>query len=763
MKNPPPLIKWLIQPLLTCMAIAVFGLTTGYGQADASQRSPLEELSLKDLLNVKITTASKTSQESDKAPATVIVITAEQIRTRGYQSLLDVLQDLPDMKVDDKLYAFSLNNFTMRGVPGQDKFILLLDGVRISSPTNEAMPIFENYPVNLAEQIEVVYGPASALYGADAVSGVINVITKKAPSRKNILVDASSSIGMYSQTNQSIFIAKKLGDHANLVVSGQYFYDGQPDYTKLYGKQDSLFSPTSLRTGVFNTIYGPMTPVTPVHPQYGAPMSAYNLYAALHLENFSIAIFSNYSKTPAFFSDNANNNVYNSGVYIGQHLNMANVSYKKTIGGVTSTSTLMISDYLMDPKSNRRLLYSDMEPSYLYSTGSITKLEEQVDWKIAENLNITGGASYAGYYSIPDPGGLEHPVDKNGSISGIYQGTESYYRPDGLPAQINILKYNNIGTYFQAQYMPIPQLNFTLGTRYDVNSRYGNTLNPRLGVVYRPSGRTTIKLLYGSAFLAPSPSDCYLNYGSIDTPDSGRTYHSDFMHLPNPGLKPITSHNAELSIHQYVTDNLSVTLDGYYTVLTNLHANENDNQSTHKYNNSFAGASIDYVEVTINEGEQKSYGGSIQLNYKNNIGRLKINSYASLSYTTGRIDPGTGHSAGLEIISPFIVHLGTDLKAGKFTCSPRLTLLSRQHLTGFSDTTAATMKRQTIAGYALLTISLRYTLAKRFSVFANIHNALNQNYRSVGPDMDLNKRPTETFYGQHEDPIRIVGGLSFTF
>ena len=203
------------------IALIVSGLTPVYAQHDSVR---LDELSLKDLLNVKITTASKTSQESDKAPATVIVITADQIKMRGYQSLADVLQDIPDMKVDDKLYTLALNNFTVRGIPGQDKFILLLDGVRISSPTNQAMPIFENYPVNLAQQIVVIYGPASGIIpGADAVSGVINIITKKDPSRQNILVDASSAVGTYGQTNNTLFIAKRLGDHANLVVSGQYF------------------------------------------------------------------------------------------------------------------------------------------------------------------------------------------------------------------------------------------------------------------------------------------------------------------------------------------------------------------------------------------------------------------------------------------------------------------------------------------------------------------------------------------------------------
>jgi outer membrane receptor for ferrienterochelin and colicin len=746
----------------TCVSVAfvISTFATAYAQHDSAK---LDELSLKDLLNVKITTASKTSQESDKAAATVIVITTEQIKIRGYQSLLDVLKDIPDMKVDDKLYTLALNNFTMRGIPGQDKFILLLDGVRISSPTNEAMPIFENYPVNLAQQIEIVFGPASALYGADAVSGVINIITKKDPSRKNISVDASSAVGTNGQINNTLFFAKRLSDNATLVVSGQYFYDRQPDYTKLYGKEDSLFNPTSLKTGTFNTAYGPMTPTVTVKPEYGAPMSAYNIYAALHVDSFSIAVFSNYSRTPSAFGNNTNNNVYNADVYAAERLNMASVSYKKSFGKLSSTSTLMTSEYILEPNSNVRTAPTDLEPSYLYSTGSTTKLEEQIDWRTNEKLNFTGGVSYAGYNSIPDAGGLDEPVNKNSYIHGAYRGTDSYYMPGGLPAVFHIIHYTNIGTYLQGQYAATNKVNFTFGVRYDINSDYGNTVNPRLGMVYTPFDKTTIKALYGSAFLAPSPADSYLQYGSFDTSDSGRTYHSNFLHLPNPGLKPITSRNSELSIRQYFSDNFSITLDGYYTELINLHANADDNKSTHLYNNTFAGASVNYIEVTVNQGKQVSYGGNIELNYKSSIGRIKLNSYASLSYTTGRIIPLSGHPAQPEFISPFIFHLGTDLIFGKFTCSPRLTLMGRQNLTGFSDTTSSTMKRQTIAGYALLTISLRYALSKKYVFFVNINNALNQDYRSVGPNMDLDDKQTQTFYGQHEDPIRILGGFNFNF
>src|SRR5689334_23302775 len=90
--------------------ILFLSLSAGaYSQKDTGR---LESLSLKALLNVKITTASKTSQDQETAPATVIVVSQEQIRTRGYQSLLDLLYDLPDMKVDDKVRSHLDNNFT---------------------------------------------------------------------------------------------------------------------------------------------------------------------------------------------------------------------------------------------------------------------------------------------------------------------------------------------------------------------------------------------------------------------------------------------------------------------------------------------------------------------------------------------------------------------------------------------------------------------------------------------------------------------------
>lgn len=761
------MFKNYFRTLVICTLITGITFTKGFTQTD-STKSQDTDLSLQMLLKTKVTTASKTSQELENAPAIVIVITQEQIRSRGYQSLLDVMYDLPDVKVDDKVNSLKRNNFVMRGTQGQDKFIILLDGNPISSPIDEALPIMENYPVNLAEQIEIVYGPASALYGANAVSGVINIISKKSFKRQQTAVNVSSMIGSNGLTNTTLFLEQKLSEHFNLVISGQYYYDQQPDVSKTF-KEDSMASISSYSTGTLNTIFGAITPEKPIVAEYQAPLAAYNIYIALHADDFSIAGFRNSTTTPSSYGTNTLNALYNNDAFIRQNTDMINATYKKTFGQLTTTTSLTASDYTLDPQSNYRNLYTEFAPAYKYETASTVKSEEQLDFKPSEKVNFTLGASYTSYSVVPYSADLDDAVNPNQYLHASYLGTDSYYRPDGLPVQFYFLKYHNTGTYFQTQYLPQKKINFTFGLRYDDNSRYGATINPRAGVVYKPFNKTTVKAFYGSAYIAPTPSESYGTEGSFITVDSGKTYHSYFLHLPNPGLKPVTSKNWELNIQQFISENLSLTVDGYYTTLYNMHTVADDNKSTHLYNNVYNGIPVDYIEVSVNQDRQQNYGGSLSLNLKHSIGRMHLNSYASFSYVDGKVDHASleeieaGPSVEPEFLSHLIFKAGTDIRYGKFTCSPRLSLIGKQNITGISDSAEVLLSRQKIDGYALLNLSLRYTISKKFSVFTNVTNALNQHYRSVGFNMDLNNKNTELFYGQPEDPIRIMGGVNFNF
>ncbi|MBS1601760.1 MAG: TonB-dependent receptor [Bacteroidetes bacterium] len=755
----------LTLPRLICLLLCLDGGIAAFAQTDTGR---LENMSLKELLNVKVAAPSKSMQEIGLAPAAVYLVTKAQIKARGYQSLLDLMYDLPEMKVDDKILSGIRNGFTVRGTQGIEKFLLLLDGVRISSPSGEAMPIMENYPINLAERVEIVYGPASALYGADAVSGVINIITRKLGPTQKILVDAQSAAGSYGYSNTSLLLAQRLTRDADLTISAQYAADPGADYSKLY-RSDSAYNISGYSTGTLNTIYGPFSPITPVKPRFEAPMKAYNVYAATHINDFSLSFFRSYSRTPTAFGNNPANSLYNKDVFMAQSVNTSSASYRHTLGRIKTSTSLTSSEYNLDPASNYRNLYTAMEPAYKYSTCSAVRAEEQLDYSPSEKLSLTAGAVYEKYTALAQSADLESPVKEGDFVHGIYLGSRSFYRPEGLAAQFYMIKYHNTGAYLQAQIAPSGRLHITLGSRWENNSWYGTTFNPRAAVVFNANPQTTVKLLYGSAFLAPAPTDAYGQWGSFDTQDSGRTYHSTFLHLPNPALKPIHSKNLELGIRHNITDNLIVALDGYYNTLSGLHAYADDNSSTHRYNSSFNGIPVDYIEVFVNDGRQKNYGGSLQLTWKLTAGNVHVNLLAAASYSDGKHEeesssaPAGNKDIQIDFISPWMGYLQGDIRSGRFTCSPRLVLVSRQRLTGIADTTGDIVRRQTIPGYALLNVSMRYAVSSHLSVFANLSNALNQHYRSVGFNMDLKKIPSEVFYGQREDPIRVLGGINLTF
>ena len=136
----------------------------------------LLELSLEELMNIEVVTASKKPQRLSEAPATVRVITAEQIKERGYFTLEEALSDLPGIQFRD-IIGFNSYVF-MRGVPSQNNLIVMMvDGIQINELNSGGFYGGGQFNLSNVKRIEVVYGPASALYGTNAASGIINIIT----------------------------------------------------------------------------------------------------------------------------------------------------------------------------------------------------------------------------------------------------------------------------------------------------------------------------------------------------------------------------------------------------------------------------------------------------------------------------------------------------------------------------------------------------------------------------------------------------------
>jgi len=177
--------KPFIQRALTCTAVAFLIVSSAYSQADTSN---LENLSLKDLLNVKIVTVSKKSEFLFDAPLSASVVTREEIRKTGCTSIMEALRLVPGMIVREQTNGnYDIYLRGMDNVPPNAPFegnstttLVMIDNRPIYNYLKGGT-FWATLPVDLndVEKIEVIRGPAAALYGPNAVSGVINIITRQ--------------------------------------------------------------------------------------------------------------------------------------------------------------------------------------------------------------------------------------------------------------------------------------------------------------------------------------------------------------------------------------------------------------------------------------------------------------------------------------------------------------------------------------------------------------------------------------------------------
>jgi outer membrane receptor for ferrienterochelin and colicins len=130
--------------------------------------------------DVQVVSVSKTPESLREAPATVLVVTAREIERRGYLDLEAVFHDLPGFDIS-RGNGVAYSNLYQRGYLSSttDRTLFLVDGVENNDLTSNVAFISHQYPLSAIDRIEVIYGPASTMYGANAFVGVINVILKE--------------------------------------------------------------------------------------------------------------------------------------------------------------------------------------------------------------------------------------------------------------------------------------------------------------------------------------------------------------------------------------------------------------------------------------------------------------------------------------------------------------------------------------------------------------------------------------------------------
>jgi iron complex outermembrane receptor protein len=223
------LLRWL--PAMCALAVPVAAGAAQAGSVQSESAAPqlsamagksYEELSLEELMNVEVTSASKKPQRLADTTSAIFVITQDDIRRSGATSLPEVLRMAPGVEVarmgTDK-WAVSVRGFSERF---DNKLLVLIDGRSAYTPLfSGVMWNMQSTPLEDIERIEIIRGPGAALWGANAVNGVINIITKDSKDTQSNLVSAGS--GNQERGFGYVRHGGKIGAETTYRIYGQVF------------------------------------------------------------------------------------------------------------------------------------------------------------------------------------------------------------------------------------------------------------------------------------------------------------------------------------------------------------------------------------------------------------------------------------------------------------------------------------------------------------------------------------------------------------
>ena len=178
------------------LTLAILGVTTTSVFAETNSTSNVPTTTLSTI----VVSAAGFEQDIKNAPASISVVTKEDIEKKNATSIADLLADVPGIDVRNGVGKTAGLNVSMRGMKAEDTLILI-DGRRQTTATDNIMPNgFSEAstsfmpPLSAIERIEVIRGPMSTLYGSDAMGGVINIITKKVSDVWNGNVTVSGNV-----------------------------------------------------------------------------------------------------------------------------------------------------------------------------------------------------------------------------------------------------------------------------------------------------------------------------------------------------------------------------------------------------------------------------------------------------------------------------------------------------------------------------------------------------------------------------------------
>lgn len=697
-----------------------------------SEASRFSEFSLEQLMNIGITTVSKKTEKVSEAPATVFVITQEDIVNRGYLHLKDVLRDLPGMETIENYFSEQGTLIPVRGVVGNNKIIVLVNGKRVNPPGGEEMMFRSDFNILQARQIEVVYGPGSILYGQDAISAIINIITK--PPQEKLIVDVMGRGGMNNDKDMVIAISSRVTDETlpYIGVSASFCYTDS-DLTKIdkeYPKWwNNNYNNILAKTKIRNTPY-----------RFD---NGLNGFLRVESDNSSIQFWhreSSRSSSEGGFTpvlQFVNEAIWHDRTTVISGNNKFSFSDK-----VNLYSSISYNRYEIDPKSRYVFPVNDSTiffNDYKYGIGTGVRIDEQLDYTISKHISVTAGLLIAFYDIIPKatvPGG----ADPNKDIAS-QGGNFIYYTVKGdssskveLP-RVTDLRYQNYGAYIEGRFQILKKLKAITGLRIDVDTRFSESpFSPRLALIYDPAETFNIKYIFNKGYLAPAP---YFGYNVFDNGQNINTFNA------NLEAERITSNEINFN---YKFKKLSISSAIYYNTQKNLIELEDGRVNAANLVMDSVFLNVDgtgkrVLSHTANSGNTIAYGTDLFGSYKNE----HVSVWISFSYVNFHIYENNEKS-GLSGISPVNIRFGvTWFPAKMVSVTPSIIFRS----TPDNSITSFGLEEEIKNPYQL-NIHINYKPTKRFMIFINGTNITNHKYALKGV---ISPTPQET--------IRVLAGLRF--
>ncbi len=655
--------------MLSCALL--FGSTASM----AANMDDLMELSLSQLGEIEVSIATGAPKLLTEAPAGTSVITAADLKAMGAQTIDQALESVPGLHVSRSSLNYAPRYF-FRGVVSayNPQALVLVNGIPMSrlflGDRGERIPNQHSFPVEAIERIEVIRGPGSALYGADAFAGVIDIITRDADSVSG--TELSAGVGSFETIRGSVAQPFQLAD-----VRGAFFLT----YQDTEGDDDVVIR-SDRQTNVDDLQLAPPASLAPAPAELQS--TYYDARLDLSWEQFRLRASWRYAWDVG------------NGVGTANALDLdSQYEHQDATVDLTWSETDLLPD--LDLFAQVSYLHSYLEsdrPVQLFPPGAVfgafpdgmlgypTVAEEnaRLDTKaIYHGLNdhaVTLGLGYfwgdlyktTDYRNYTFVNGVPIPLPEMTDVSD----TPEVFQPEAQRTSYYL--------YAQDEWRIDRDWALTTGVRFDDFDDVGSSVNPRLGLVWNTAPTLTTKLLYGEAFRVPAFSELYVQ--------------SNPVALGNTDLKPEKLRNTELAFSWEPSRKLSAALNLYVYRITD-------------YIDFVADDSVSFTAQNI--GRIKGHGGELEIRYQITP---QLGGLVNFSSQTTR-DIHTDEDLGIAPDNELYARLQWQL--ADWLVVPQVTVVGERQR-------QANDERPPLDGYTTLDLTLRYTVSDDLVVSFIGHN-----------------------------------------